>query len=36
MNPAHLWVVEMVVHGRWEPTVGVRLSRGEGRLELLE
>lgn len=33
-----LWVVEIKFHGksRWEPTVGVKLSRAEGRQELAE
>lgn len=32
-----LWVVEMWVDGcRWEPTVGVRLTRDGGRDELFD
>lgn len=29
-----LWVVEMRVRNRWEPTVGVALTRGAGHDEL--
>jgi hypothetical protein len=30
----YLWVVEMRIDGRWEPTVGVSLAREQGRVEL--
>lgn len=29
-----LWVVELFVYGRWEPTIGVRLTRDEAREEM--
>jgi len=32
----HIWVVEMNVHGKWQPTVGVALSRDSAREELRE
>jgi hypothetical protein len=35
-NKARLWVVEMLCLGRWEPTVGVRMSREDGREELAQ
>lgn len=28
---ARLWVVEMLVGGRWKPTVGVALTRSDAR-----
>ena len=34
MSRRILWVVEMLVDGRWEPTVGVQLGREPGREEL--
>lgn len=30
-----IWVVEMLCDGKWEPTVGVALSRVQGRVERL-
>ncbi len=36
MSKRPLRVVEMLIDGRWEPTVGVRLSRSDGRDELRE
>jgi len=30
----HLWVVEMVIAGKFEPTIGVKWTRRDGRLEL--
>jgi len=37
MKPdALLWVVEMKCAGNWEPTVGAKLSRRDGREELAE
>jgi hypothetical protein len=29
-----IWVVEMKVGNNWEPTIGVGLTREDGRLEL--
>lgn len=29
-----LWVVEMLCHGGWQPTVGIAISREDGRLAL--
>jgi len=31
-----LWVVEMLNHGKWEPTVGCALTRKEADSEWLE
>lgn len=34
MSFCKVWVVEMHTGRRWEPTVGVRLTREDGRAEL--
>ncbi len=31
-----VWVVEMLNHGRWEPTVSARLTRENARIEQWE
>lgn len=36
MNKRYLWVIEMEDGGEFTPTVGVRLSREDGRQELKE
>jgi hypothetical protein len=30
----YLWVVEILIDGRWQSTVGVKLNRKAGRKEL--
>ena len=30
----HIWIVEMWTGKKWEPTIGCRLTREDGRMEL--
>jgi hypothetical protein len=36
VNRRNLWVVELLEYGVWHTTVGVRLSRQDGREEIAE
>lgn len=30
----HVWIIEMLCDGKWEPTIGCRLTRSEAREEM--